>query len=107
MPTFLNLNAIELNLDFPEKRSLSCFILPNMAFVGSKLTDDETMIVMASVWVLARQNKRRFLRIMAVLVRNHCFRIRDAAPTVNGNRAWDAFIAESNTKVDFSLLLKN
>jgi hypothetical protein len=70
-----------------------------MVFVAPKLSAEQALVVVVSVWVLARRNKRRFKRIMTALQQHNCFRIRDAAPPVDRSRSFDVMLNDATAKV--------
>jgi hypothetical protein len=72
-----------------------------MVFVAPKLSAEQALVVVVSVWVLASRNKRRFKRIMATLQKHNCFRIRDAAPPVDCSRSFDVMLNDATAKVCF------
>lgn len=72
-----------------------------MVLVAPKLSAEQAVVVVVSVWVLARRNKRRFRRIMAALQQHNCFRVRSAAPPVDRSRSFDTMLDDATAKVRY------
>ncbi|KAG6943886.1 hypothetical protein JG688_00017384 [Phytophthora aleatoria] len=67
-------------------------------FVAPKLSAEQALRVLASMWELSRRNRRRFARTLVALQQHHCFRLRDAASLVDRSRSFDAMLDDAPAK---------
>ncbi|KAG6949343.1 hypothetical protein JG687_00014933, partial [Phytophthora cactorum] len=70
-------------------------------FVAPKLSAEQALQVLASVWVLSRRNRRRLARNLVALQQHHCFHLRDATRLVYGSRSFDAMLDDTTAKARY------
>ncbi|KAH9159775.1 hypothetical protein LEN26_002177 [Aphanomyces euteiches] len=66
-----------------------------MVFVGPKLSGDQVIEVLARVWILAHRNKKRFVKVMSILITANSFRLREAQPSVDKSSYFDEMVSNA------------
>ncbi|KAG2867698.1 hypothetical protein PC113_g1764 [Phytophthora cactorum] len=73
-----------------------------MVFIAPKLSAEQALVIVGSLLLAARGNRKRFLRTMYFLITSPCFRLRDPPPRINTGNHFDPTMDDVTARTRFN-----
>ncbi|KAG4060654.1 hypothetical protein PC123_g4421 [Phytophthora cactorum] len=77
-----------------------------MVFIAPKLSAEQALVIVGSLLLAARGNRKRFLRTMYFLITSPCFRLRDPPPRINTGNHFDPTMDDVTARTRFNFTVR-
>ncbi|KAG3035694.1 hypothetical protein PC128_g1936 [Phytophthora cactorum] len=77
-----------------------------MVFIAPKLSAEQALVIVGSLLLAARGNRKRFLRTMYFLIASNCFRLRDPPPRINTGNHFDPTMDDVTSRTRFNFTVR-